>query len=157
MYFLTFTSYSRNCGILPGSNYALLLQSVQYAELVNCSFHDNIGTALVVIDTNIILAGSSDFTHNRCESTSCVGGGGIVALSSNVTFTGNTTFLENFATLCGGGIYTSNHSAFSFSGIITFIKHIIFCTVPFSFAQFLIFYAKSLAKCKKLSKNFVNI
>ena len=29
-------------------------------------------------------------------------------------------------------------------------QHIIFCTVPFSFAQFLIFGAKSLAKCKQL-------
>ena len=37
------------------------------------------------------------------------------------------------------------------------LKHIIFCTVPFSLGQFLIFCAKSLAKCKKLSKNLVNI
>ena len=123
MYFLAFTSYSKNYGTLPGSNYALLLQSIQYAELVNCSFHDNIGTALVVNDTNITLAGNSDFTRNRCESTSCVVGGGIVALSSSVTFTGNTTFLENFATLCGGAIYTSNNCAFSFSGIITFTNN----------------------------------
>ena len=125
VYFLAFRSYSWNDGIFPGGNYALHLQSIQNAELVNCSFHDNIGTALVVIDTNIILSGNSDFTHNHCESTSCVGSGGVVALSSNVTFTGNTTFLENFATSYygGGAIYMSNNCTFSFSGIITFINN----------------------------------
>ena len=125
MHSLAFTSYSWNDGILPGGNYALHLQSIQNAELVNCSFHDNIGTALVVIDTNIILSGNSDFIHNHCESTFCVGSGGIVALSSNVTFTGNTTFLENFATSYygGGAIYISHDSTFSFIGLITFINN----------------------------------
>ena len=122
VYSLAFTSYSWNDGILPGGNSALHLQSIQNAELVNCSFHNNIGIALEVIDTNIIVSGNSDFTHNHCESTSCVGSG-VVALSSNVTFTGNITFLENFATLYGGGIYISNNSVFNFSGIINFIKN----------------------------------
>ena len=122
VYFLAFTSYSWNDGMLPGGNYALHLQSIQNAELVNCSFHDNIGTALEVIDTNIILSGNTDFTHNHCESTSCVGSG-VVVLRSNVTFTGNITFLENFAKLYGGGICISNNSALSFSGIINFIKN----------------------------------
>ena len=36
-------------------------------------------------------------------------------------------------------------------------KHIIFWTVPFPLAQFLMFCAKSLAKRKKLSKNLLNI
>ena len=97
IYSLTFTSCSRKDGTLPVSNYALFLQSAQYVELVNCSFYENLGTALVVNNTNITLAGNSVFTHNHCGSTSCVGGGGIVALNSNITFTGNTTFLENIA------------------------------------------------------------
>ena len=123
---LTFTSCSREYGTPPVSNYALLLQSAQYVELVNCSFHDNLGTALVVNNTNITLAGSSVFTHNHCGSTSCVGGG-IVALNSNITFTGNTTFLENIATsseLYGGGaIYALDNTVLSFNGTSNFISN----------------------------------
>ena len=44
---------------------AIYLQTTQYAELVNCSFHDNNGTALVVDNTNITVAGNTEFTHNR--------------------------------------------------------------------------------------------
>ena len=78
---LTFTSCSGEYGTPPVGNYALLLQSTQYVELVNCSFHENLGTALVVNNTDITLAGNSVFTHNmHCGSSSCVGGGGIVAL-----------------------------------------------------------------------------
>ena len=80
---------------------SLLLGSVEYAELVNCSFHDNLGTALAVYNT-IILAENNEFTHNHCDgeglSSYCIGGGGITALDSNLTFIGNTTFLQNHAT-----------------------------------------------------------
>ena len=50
IYSLAFTSYNRSWsyGSHPASNSALLLRSTQNAELVNCSFHDNIGTALAV-------------------------------------------------------------------------------------------------------------
>ena len=85
--------------------YALLLQSTQYAELVNCSFHDNLGTALVVNNTNVTLAGNSKFTHNHCEPDCKIGGGGIAAFNSNLTFNGNTTFSENNATLYGAGSF----------------------------------------------------
>ena len=43
MYSLTFMSCSRKLAHSPVCNYALLLQSTQYAELVNCSFCDNLG------------------------------------------------------------------------------------------------------------------
>ena len=79
MYSLAFAACSRNYGSPPASNYALLLQSTTHVELVNCSFHDNLGTSLVVNHTNIMLAGNSEFTH-------CVEGC-ITALSSNLTFT----------------------------------------------------------------------
>ena len=36
-------------------NYGLLLHSTQYTELVNCSFRDNLGTALVVNNTSVTL------------------------------------------------------------------------------------------------------
>ena len=56
IYSLAFTScnMSRSYGS-HASNSALLLQSTKYAKLVNCMFHDNIGTALAVDNTNITL------------------------------------------------------------------------------------------------------
>ena len=125
---LAFKSCYRNYNVPLVSNYALLLQFLQYAELVNCSFHDNLGTAVVVNNTNVTLAGNSEFTHNHCESTSgsnsCTGGGGIYALSSNLTFTGNTTFLQNIATSSGGGaIYASHNTVLSFNGTSNFINN----------------------------------
>ena len=43
---------------------ALYLQYTQSAELVNCSFQDNLATTLVVNNTNITLAGNTEFTRN---------------------------------------------------------------------------------------------
>ena len=102
--------------------YALLLQSTQYAELVNCSFHDNLGTALVVYNTNITLSGNTEFTHNYCESTSCVGGGGIAATGSNLTFTGDAMFIGNEANFGGAGIFMIN-STMNSTGSIHFIRN----------------------------------
>ena len=84
IYSVAFTSCSKKGSNLPASNFSLLLQSTPHAELVNCSFHDNFGNALVVINTNITLTGNSDFRHNHCA---------ITALSSNLAITGNITFL----------------------------------------------------------------
>ena len=89
------------------ARHALLLQSTQYAELVNCSFRDNIGTALVVINSSI-TAENNDFTHNYCEPNKCISGGGITALSSSLTFIGNTTFIGNIGIVTGAGIFTFN-------------------------------------------------
>ena len=97
---LTFTSYYRSWsyGSHPASNSSLLFRSTKYAKLVNCIFHDNLGTALTVYNTSITLAGNK-FTHNQCgcESFSDLRrlGCGITALNSNLLFTGNTTFLKN--------------------------------------------------------------
>ena len=117
---LAFTACSRNYAIpqdlvseLPFSVYttlylkvALFITSTQYAEIVNCSFHDNLGTALAVNDTNIYLVGNNNFTHNHCtEFNSCVGGGGIAAFSSNLSIVGNTILFENRASLAGAGMY----------------------------------------------------
>ena len=77
---------------------ALQLQFTKHTELVNCSFHDNPGTALVVYNTNITLTGNTEFTHNRvcADSTTRRTRGSIIALSSNLTFTGNTIFIESW-------------------------------------------------------------
>ena len=66
---LAFTSCSRNDSTSPASNYVLLLQFTQYAELVNCYFHDNLGTALVVKNSNITFTGNSQFRHNHVSPT----------------------------------------------------------------------------------------
>ena len=100
---------------------ALLLQSTQYAELVNCSFHDNIGTALVVINSSI-TAENNDFTHNYCEPSKCISGGGIVTFSSSLTFIGNTTFIGNNAIFAGAGIVMFN-STLNSTGNFHFINN----------------------------------
>ena len=94
---IAFTSCSRDSSDPLASKYALLFDLVEYAELVNCSFHDNLGTALVVMNTSITLTGNTNFTCNHCEDDYCVGGGGIAAVSSSLIFIGDTTFIENNA------------------------------------------------------------
>ena len=130
IYSLHFTACSRRSGDPPPSRYyALLLQSTQYAALVNCSFYDNIGNALLVENTSVSLDGNSEFIHNYCESNSCIGGGGIRALSSNITITGNATFLENLGifhgpTNDGGVAIYANNTILSFSGISNFSNNL---------------------------------
>ena len=135
IYSLAFTSYNRSLsyGSHPASNSALFLQSTQNAELVNCSFHDNLGTALAVNNTNVTLAENSDFNHNQCACKSFgeVGGlgCGITALNSTLTFIGNTSFHQNTITSSytlhcgggggGGGIWAST-SALHFTGTNNF-------------------------------------
>ena len=95
---------------LPGVNtkYTLLLKITQYVELVDCFFHDNFGIALVVLNSNI-TAKNTNFTHNYCEPSKCIIlGGGIAAISSNLTFIGNTTFIANYAIAAGAGIIMFN-------------------------------------------------
>ena len=117
IYSVAFTSCSRKGGNLPASNFSLLLQSIPHAELVNCSFHDNFGNALMAINTNITLTGSSDFRQNHCA---------ITALSSNLAITGNITFHENIATSYGpnsGAIYALNNCVLNFNGNSNFISN----------------------------------
>ena len=116
---LVFTYCKRRYPISLLSTFvALHLQSTQYAELANCSFHDNLGTALVVKNTDIILSGNTDFTHNTpcgivTRNDDIMTAGGIMALDSNLTFTGSTTFLDSnvscsvplYGLFGGGAIY----------------------------------------------------
>ena len=131
LYSLVFTSYNRSWsyGSHPPSTSAMLLQSIPNAKLVNCSFHDNLGTALAVNDTNITLAENSKFIRNRCacQSFSEVHGYGcgIAALNSNLVFTGKSFFHDNTQTTssysyCGGAIWASA-SSLHFNGTNSFI------------------------------------
>ena len=143
---LAFTSCNRSWsyGSHPVSNSALFFQSTQSAKLVNCSFHDNLGTALAVHNTSITLA-ENKFIHNQCgcESFRCELGCGITVLNSILTFTGNTTFHENIdcgaiwgsasslyfigttnftsnSAWNGGAIYAETNSLLSFHGTSNF-------------------------------------
>ena len=132
-YTVTVPSFPKHY-VRPAPTYAVLdLQSTQYTELVNCSFHGNPATALVVNNTDITLTGITEFTHNRACGI-IVLGGAIVALSSSLTFTGNTRFLDNgvafgqcpfhSSTVGGGAILTLNHTVLSFSGTTNLINNL---------------------------------
>ena len=141
--YLAFTLCSRTYAIiLPGTSLgivpvAMLLQSMHYAELVSCSFHDNLGIAVVVNNTNITLAGNTKFAHTRsCSNIAGGVGGAIMALNSKLAFTGNTTFLDNSDTsprqcslynnatdVLGGAIYTLDTTVITFSGTSYFIMN----------------------------------
>ena len=127
---LTFTSCSRQSVTtstlaLNVVCAALFLQSTQFAELVNCSFHDNPATALAVNNASMTLAGNN-FTHNRAIGIFRVGSA-VAAHSGNLKFTGNTTFHENIDNKLveskGGAIFTSDNSVVNFSGINNFINN----------------------------------
>ena len=76
--------------------------------------------------TSITVAENNEFTHNHCDKrfipNYCVGGGGIAAFHSNLTFIGNTTFLRNRSTFGSAGIYMINCSLSS-TGSIHFINN----------------------------------
>ena len=64
-----------------------------------------------------------------CTAYDTLGGGGITAFCSNLTFTGNTTFLENKA-YCGaldygggGAILAYGNTVLSFNGASSLIKN----------------------------------
>ena len=140
--------------------FAIFLFFTQYAELVNCSFHNNTGTALLVSNSNVTFAGNNEFIHNHCaESNSCVQGGGIAALNSSLTFIGNTTFLENVANLAGAGIFMGNSWLIS-TGNIYFINnsnlgHVVVSGVGEIFSAGTIWASKSKLHFSGTS-NFIN-
>ena len=107
---------------LPNTGYTLLLQYTQYAELVDCFFHDNNGIALAVFNSSVI-AKNNTFTHNYCEPSKCnIFGGGISAISSSLTFIGNTTFIANYAICAGAGIFMFDSTLHS-TGNLHFINN----------------------------------
>ena len=138
IYSLAFTSYRFwSYGSLLASNSALLLQYITYAELVNCSFHDNLGSGLTVRNTNITLT-NIKFTHNHCGcksfsesfSEGCRLGCASTAFNSNLSFTGNTTFLKNYmcnnlrASREGAGAILAVASTLEFRGINNFVNNV---------------------------------
>ena len=133
IYSLAFTSYNRTWSYSshPASNSALFLKSTPSANLVNCSFHNNLGTALKVCNTSITLT-ENKFIHNQCGCESltdvCKIGCGITALNSTLMFTGNSTFLSNKhnnlgASEAGAGAILAVASSLHFTGTNNFCNN----------------------------------
>ena len=89
--------------------YGLHLQSVQTAEITDCSFQDSYGSALGVVDSHVVLRGNRFL--NNCKLCKQDGGcypncngGGVCAKKSNLIFTGSNNFLGNLAWY-GAGVF----------------------------------------------------
>ena len=132
IYSLAFTSYnyrSLSYGSHLASISALLLQSTQNVKLVNCSFHDNIGTALAVKNISVTLV-ENKFMHNQCACGSSSKlrelGCGIITFNSNLTFISSTSFINitqtafHFSVTCAGAIWAAA-SSLHFTGTNNFI------------------------------------
>ena len=104
---------------------AMQLQSMQYMGLVNCSFHDNHGTALVVNNTNSTVfrfTGTNNFIDNQVAGEN--DGGAIITLANTlVSFNGMTNFISNSEESNGGTIIVPNNNVLSFNGISNFINN----------------------------------
>ena len=107
--------------------YGLRLQSVPMAEIIDCTFQDSYGSALGVVDSRVVLR-DNNFLNNcwLCSNESCsyrgprCYGGGVFVQRSNLSITGNTTFIGNSA-LEGGGVRARDSSNVYISGNTTFI------------------------------------
>ena len=100
--------------------YGLHLQSVQTAEIIDCTFQDGNGSALGVVDSRVVLR-DNNFLNNcllcsngRCSHRYHRGprcyGGGVFLQWSNLSITGTSSFSGNSA-YHGGGVsadYSSN-------------------------------------------------
>ena len=113
---LAFVSCARH-GMVQGSStrthngyyttyYGLHLQSVQTAEINDCTFQDSYGSALGVVDSHVVLRRNRFFNNCRlCSNGRCDGfyltpicyGGGVFVDSSNLSINGNITFSGNSA------------------------------------------------------------
>ena len=103
--------------------YGISIHSGENTKITNCSFQDNVGTALGVFNSSLDLRGSNSFMNNcrRCSNRNhiciCLGGG-IHANTSILLFNGNNTFRDSL-TEYGGGIF-AYYSNVTFNGYSTF-------------------------------------
>ena len=112
--------------------YGLHLQSVQMAEIIDCTFQDSYGSALGVVDSRVVLRDNNFFNNCRlCSNGSCDGynnyyyqgpkcfGGGVFVQRSNLSITGSSSFFFNSA-IYGGGVSTWDSSSVYISGNTAF-------------------------------------
>ena len=113
--------------------YGLHLQSVQMAEIIDCTFQDSYGSALGVVDSHVVLKGNRFLKNcSVCSDVRCVHyswnvgsrcyGGGVFVQKSNASITGSSSFSDNAASSGGGGgvsalcssnVYISGSTTFS--------------------------------------------
>ena len=106
--------------------YGLHLQSVQTAEIIDCTFQDSYGSALGVVDSCVVLR-DNNFINNclLCSNERCsywrprCYGGGVFVQRSNLSITGSSSFSGNSASY-GGGVSAELSSNVYISGNITF-------------------------------------
>ena len=110
--------------------YGLHLQSVQTAEIIDCTFQDSYGTALGIVDSRVVLR-DNNFINNclLCSNGRCRGynyqvtrcyGGGVFARRSILSITGSSSFSGNSALRNGGGVSARDSSNVNISGNTTF-------------------------------------
>ena len=109
--------------------YGLHLQSVQTAEIIDCTFQNSYGSALGVVDSHVVLRKNNFFNNRRlCSNGRCGGynyqgpicyGGGVLVQRSNLSITGSSMFSGNLA-LEGGGVSAWHSSNVYISGNTTF-------------------------------------
>ena len=109
--------------------YGLYLQSVQTAEIIDCTFQDSYGSALGVVDSHVVLRGNNSFLRNgkMCQNGQCpifgnpnCYGGGVFADGSSLSISGSSSFIDNSAEN-GGGVYVQKHSNVNMSESTIFI------------------------------------
>ena len=108
-------------------HFGVVLELVQMTEITNCTFRDSFGSALGVFDSHVAMRGYNSFFNGcrKCSNRGCYSvqrcyGGGVHAHTSSVTFSGDTTFSNNSASLYAGGVYAYSSSNVTFSGSSTF-------------------------------------
>ena len=113
------------------THYGLHLQSVQAAEIIDCTFQDSYGTALGVVDSHVVLRGNRFLNNCRlCSNRRCdyyLGrrpvcyGGGVLLQRSNLNITGSNSLISNSAGFYGGGVSAWDRSNVYINGNTTFI------------------------------------
>ena len=114
---------------LHATYYGLHFQSVQTAEIIDCTFQESYGSALGVVDSDVVLRGSRFLNNCRlCSNGRCVAsnyqgswcyGGGVSLQRSNLNVTGRSSFIGNSA-LAGGGVSARDRSKVYISEYTTF-------------------------------------
>ena len=109
--------------------YGLHLQSVQTAEIIDCTFQDSYGSALGVVDSRVVLK-DNNFLNNclLCSSGRCsywrgprCYGGGVFIQRSDLSITGSSSFIGNSTWYGnGGGVCARDSSNVYISGNTTF-------------------------------------
>ena len=128
---LTFVSCSKSHVVEVGgypelSFFGVKFQTVETAEIIDCTFQDSYGSALGVLDSHVILSGNNSFVNNcrLCSNRRChlCYGGGVFAKRSNLTVTDSSNFIGTSA-YSGGGIHAETESNVYISGNTTFINN----------------------------------